>query len=77
MIYPLTFLKSEDKDVVQFSRGSDGLWRALMSDAALEASGLYILTARNSQGEEKYPVILTVLPNIDLTHVTDCELEDG
>ena len=40
-----------------------------MSDAALEASGLYILTARNSQGEEKYPVILTVLPNIDLTHV--------
>ena len=70
-------MQSGDKDLVQFSRGSDGVWRTLMTDSALEASGLYILTAKNSQGEEKYPVILTVLPNIDLTHVTDCELEDG
>lgn len=48
-----------------------------MTDAAPEVSGLYIITARNSQGEEKYPVILTVLPNVNLTHVTDCQLEDG
>ena len=70
-------MKSADKEVVQFSRGSDGLWRAVMTDAAPEVSGLYIITARNSQGEEKYPVILTVLPKIDLTHVTNCQLEDG
>ena len=70
-------MKSADKDQVQLTRSSDGLWRTVLRDASKEVTGLYILTARNSQGEEKYPVILTVLPSVDLTHVTDCELEDG
>ena len=69
--------RSVDRDLVQFSRGSDGLWKAVMTDVAREVSGLYIVTARNPQGEDKYPVILTVRPIIELINVTDCALEDG
>ena len=71
------FQKSVDKDLIQFSRGSEGSWRTEMKNVHHESSGLYFVTARNAQGEEKYPVILTVTPAINLDAVTECALEDG
>lgn len=48
-----------------------------MSDVSSEKSGLYFLTARNNQAEEKYPVVLKIRPNLDLNSVTDCGIENG
>ena len=48
-----------------------------MNNVSSDASGLYFLTARNNQTEEKYPIILKIRPSFDLTAVTECALEEG
>ena len=66
-----------DKGLVQFTRVSGDTWRTTLRDVSCDDSGLYFITARNNQTEEKYPVILKIKPIIDLTSVTECSIEDG
>ena len=71
------FQKSVDRDLRQFSKTSGDHWKLVLTDVSAELSGLYFITARNNQCEEKYPVILNIAPSIDLSNVTDCATENG
>ena len=73
----LFYQKSIDGSILKFSKVSGNTWSATMSDISTESSGLYFITARNSSSEDKYPIIIKVKSNIDLTEVTECALDDG
>ena len=67
---------SVDRSVVQLSRSGDS-WTTVLADLSLSSHGLHFIIARNSQGEEKYPLVITVRPRLDLTAVQECSIEDG
>ena len=67
---------SVDRSVVQLSRSGDS-WSTVLTDLSLSSHGLHFIIARNSQGEEKYPLVITVRPRLDLTAVQECSIEDG
>ena len=82
MIYNTTleysyYQKSIDASVIKFSKVSGNTWSATISDISTESSGLYFITARNSSSEEKYPLVIKVKSNVDLTQVTECALDEG
>ena len=65
-----------DRSVIQLARSGDS-WATEMTDISLHSAGLHFIIARNSNGEEKYPLVITVRPRLDLTSVTECALDDG
>ena len=73
----LSYQKSIDGSIIKFNKVSGNTWSAAISDISTDSSGLYFITARNSSSEEKYPLIIKVKTNIDLTEVTECALDDG
>ena len=65
-----------DRSVIQLARSGD-IWTTEMTDISCHAAGLHFIIARNSNGEEKYPLVITVRPRLDLTAVQECSIEDG
>ena len=65
-----------DRSVVQLARSGD-LWTTEITDISCSTAGLHFIIARNSSGEEKYPLVIRVKPTLDLSSVTECAADDG
>ena len=65
-----------DRSVIQLTRSGDS-WATEIRDIGCDTAGLHFIIARNSNGEEKYPLVITVRPRLDLSSVTECALDDG
>ena len=65
-----------DRSVIQLTKSGDS-WATEIRDISCDTAGLHFIIARNSNGEEKYPLVITVRPTTDLASVTDCALDDG
>ena len=65
-----------DKSVISLSK-SGTTFKTTINSFGPEDSGVYFLTARNGQAEEKYPVIINIRPSLQLTEVTECAVDDG
>ena len=65
-----------DRSVIQLARSGDR-WTTEITDISSSTAGLHFIIARNSSGEEKYPLVIRVKPRLDLSSVTECAADDG
>ena len=65
-----------DRSLIQLVRSGDS-WTTEIRDISTSTAGLHFIIARNSNGEEKYPLVIRVRPRVDLSAVTECALDDG
>ena len=65
-----------DRSVIQLARSGD-CWTTEITDISCHTAGLHFIIARNSNGEEKYPLVIRVRPRLDLSSVTECAADDG
>ena len=65
-----------DRSVIQLAKSGDS-WTTEISDIGCTTAGLHFIIARNSNGEEKYPLVIRVRPRLDLSSVTECAADDG
>jgi len=69
--------QSVDPTVKQLSKSGNNSWSTQINNIALHQSGLYFLTARNNHCEEKYPLIIKVKSQVDLSAVDACATENS